>query len=664
MRNPLFLALGLGLLLVSAPSPAQQQLSEWNQPIRPFRIAGNVYYAGTASIAAYLISDPGGHVLIDGAMEESVDQIAANIDSLGFRIEDVRYILSTHAHWDHAGGLTAPKRRSGADLAASADDSQALETGWIDYRNDVGTFAPVAVDRRVADGDRVSVGNTSLTARLTPGHTRGCTSWTMTTRVHGRSLDVIFACSLSVAGQPLVNSVGYPTAARDFAQTFDRLAGLRADIFLGSHTSSFRFEEKLSRLQAGDPLAFVDPGELPTQVARARAAFEQEMIAQTDANERGRAAPQNLEAASRQPPASSNRATPEAIELAVRHAMERTGARGLALAVIEDGRPVLVRSWGHRNAAGDPLTNDTIMYGASLTKSVFAYIVMQLVEEGRIALDRSIADYLPRPLPEYAHDEHNYAPWHHLAGDERWRRLTPRILLSHRSGFNNFAFVEPDGHLRFHFDPGSRYAYSGEGLILLQFVLERGLGLDLGAEMQRRVFDRFAMTNTSMMWRADFARNLADGWMIDGRVEPHDERSRVRAAGSMDTSIADLARFAAGFMRGEGLHPTSRAEMLRSQQPIRSNAQFPSLAPEPETQRWPGLGAGLGVVTFEGPQGRGFFKGGHNDSTGNFWVCLERGRRCVVLLANDVRAEAAFQGIAELILGQTGLPWAWEYPQF
>jgi CubicO group peptidase (beta-lactamase class C family) len=193
-------------------------------------------------------------------------------------------------------------------------------------------------------------------------------------------------------------------------------------------------------------------------------------------------------------------------------------------------------------------------------------------------------------------------------------------------------------------------------------VLERGIGLDVGAEVQRRVFDRFGMASTSLMWRPDFAANLADGWKIDGQVEPHDERSRVRAAGSMDTTIADFARFAAGFMRGEGLAPAARAEMLRAQAPIRTASQFPILAPEPARARWPALAAGLGVILFDGPQGPGFFKGGHNDSTGNFWVCLERGRRCIVLLANDVRAEAAFEEIAEAVLGATGLPWQWEYP--
>jgi CubicO group peptidase (beta-lactamase class C family) len=349
------------------------------------------------------------------------------------------------------------------------------------------------------------------------------------------------------------------------------------------------------------------------------------------------------------------------LDVRVPQLMEETGAKGLAVAVIENGRVRHVKAWGYRNANDDPLTTSTIMYGASLTKAVFAYTVMQLAEERRIDLDRSIADYLPRPLPEYGNLD-AYGNWGDLAGDERWRKITPRILLTHSAGFSNFSWDEPDQKLRFRFDPGSRYAYSGEGIILLQFVLEKGLGLHLGAEMQRRVFDRFGMANTSMKWRSDFARNLADGWTMNGKVEPHDERSRVRAAGSMDTTIQDFARFAAAFMRAEGLRQGSRAEMIRPQLAITSAAQFPSMAPEaaPEN-RWKNLSAGLGVVTFGGPQGRGFFKGGHNDTTGNMWVCLEEGRKCVVLLANDVRAEAAFPTIVKLVLGDTGLPWAWEY---
>jgi CubicO group peptidase (beta-lactamase class C family) len=233
--------------------------------------------------------------------------------------------------------------------------------------------------------------------------------------------------------------------------------------------------------------------------------------------------------------------------------------------------------------------------------------------------------------------------------------------LTHSAGFANFAFLEPDGKLRMHFDPGARYAYSGAGLMLLQFVIERGLGLDVGAEMNRRLFAPNNMTRTSLKWRADFRPNLANGFTIDGKVTPHDERSRVRVAGSMDTTIDDMAKLAASYMRGDGLRPAARAEMVRPQLTINTPTQFPSLQPSPNTAHFPNVAAALGVIAFNGPQGAGFFKGGHNDSTGNTWVCVEAGKRCVVILANDVRAEAAFPAIVKSIIGETGVPWAWEY---
>jgi CubicO group peptidase (beta-lactamase class C family) len=349
------------------------------------------------------------------------------------------------------------------------------------------------------------------------------------------------------------------------------------------------------------------------------------------------------------------------LEAQVRRAMAATGAQGLAIALIDDGRVVDVQAHGLRNAAGDPLTPGTVMYGASLTKTVFAYLVAQLAGEGRIDLDAPIATMLDKPLPAYA-GEDRYATWEHLAGDERWRAITPRIALIHSTGFANFGFLEPDRRLRIHFAPGSRYAYSGDGIILLQFALERGLGLDVGEELQRRVFDPLGMRHTSLQWRPEFAANLADGWKADGSTEPHDERSTVRAAGSMDTTIADLARFAAALVRGAGLTPRMHATMTAPLLPIATRTQFPTLQPElPPTQRRADLAAGLGVVVFDGPQGRGFFKGGHNDSTGNTLVCVQRGQRCVLILSNDVRAEAAFPALVRFALGETGVPWTWEY---
>jgi CubicO group peptidase (beta-lactamase class C family) len=349
-----------------------------------------------------------------------------------------------------------------------------------------------------------------------------------------------------------------------------------------------------------------------------------------------------------------------ALDARIEAAAAREQVVGIAVAVVERGQIVHVGAYGYRNRENSlPLEVDTIMYGASLTKAAFSYMVMQLVDEGRLDLDRSIADYLPRPLPDYE----DYAD---LAGDERWRLLTPRILLMHASGFANMRWLDDDQRLRFHFTPGEHYAYSNEGIWVLQTVLEQGLGLDIGAEMQLRVFDRFAMTRTSMQWRDDFANNLADGYAMDGAFEPHDRRDNVAAAGSMDTTIADQARMWRGMLAGEGLSRAARTEWVRAQFPIRTQQKFPTIrfynTRDTRGERT-NLAASFVGETWDGPSGRYFSKGGHNDWTGNLAICAEAEQRCVVMLGNSVRAEIIFPEIAALILGETGFPWWWIYPE-
>jgi CubicO group peptidase (beta-lactamase class C family) len=348
---------------------------------------------------------------------------------------------------------------------------------------------------------------------------------------------------------------------------------------------------------------------------------------------------------------------PARIATLATQATARTGAKGLAIAVVANGRLVSAQAFGARNATGEPLTPDTIMYGASLTKAVVGYTVAMLAREGRVSLDRPIAAMLPRSIPDYGNLD-AYGNWGDLAGDDRWRAITPRHVLTHATGFANFAFLEPDGRLRFHADPGTRYGYSGEGMMLLQFGLERGLGLDLQREVQARVFAPAGAVRTSLIWRPDFAANLADGWNAEGRPEPHDARSRARAAGSMDTTIADMGRIAAFMVRGGG---RPLAGWSRGTLPITTARQFPTLQPDAPVAERPDAAAALGVIAFTGPQGRGWYKGGHNDTTGNIMVCVEKGRRCVVILANDVRAEPAFPGLVRALLGETGVPWRWEY---
>ncbi|MEP7274268.1 MAG: serine hydrolase domain-containing protein [Acidobacteriota bacterium] len=276
--------------------------------------------------------------------------------------------------------------------------------------------------------------------------------------------------------------------------------------------------------------------------------------------------------------------TLQQIDAQMHRAMAATRAKGIAIAVIDKGQVAYVRSYGSRNAAGAPLELDSIMYGASLTKTAFAYLVLQLVDRGILDLDRSIAQYLPKPLPDYNDPEigERYARWSDLVGDDRWRKLTPRLLLNHASGFSNFGFLETDGKLKFHFDPGTRYSYSGDGIILLQFVLEKGLGLNVGEEMQKGIFDALGMKNTSLIWRRDFNGRTADGWSIDGKAVPHDDRSKVRAAGSMDTTISDIARLAAALARGDLV--SSAARELSNGSPI--GTENPLARRRNRTNRW------------------------------------------------------------------------------
>jgi CubicO group peptidase (beta-lactamase class C family) len=358
-----------------------------------------------------------------------------------------------------------------------------------------------------------------------------------------------------------------------------------------------------------------------------------------------------------------------AIDAKVAKIMTQTHANGMAVAVIDHGKVSSVHAYGTRNAKGDPLTTETVMYGASITKTVFAYTVMQLVDQGKLNLDTPIKDDLEMPLPSYGPDPvfpDKYGPYKDLAGDPRWEKITPRMCLTHSTGFSNFWFIEPDQKLHIHFDPGTSFSYSGEGFILLQFAIEhgrkaQGLGLDVG-DLTKANFDRLGMPRTSLVWRNGSDPNVADGWNDQGQPQPHDKRSKVRAAGSMNTTISDLSKFAAALVRGDGLSAASRAEMTKPSLHIASAHLFPLFQPDlPASEQRKDLYAGLGVVVFDGPQGHGFLKGGHDGQTANTLLCIEASQRCVVILSNDVRAETGFADLVGFILGDTGVPYDWEY---
>jgi metallo-beta-lactamase class B len=240
----------------SADAPAAKDMKSrreaWNQPFAPFRVIGNIHYVG-AGVSSFLITTPEGAILLDGGLPETAPLIEKSITELGFRLRDVKFLLNSHAHFDHAGGLAALKKASHAKLVASRGDAPVLRAGTPEQ-------PAVAVDRVVDDGGRVELGGTVLTAHVTPGHTPGCTTWTMTVSDAGKPYRVVFFCSTSVIDR-LVGNSHYPSIVADYERSFQTLRALPADVFLAPHPEFFQLAAKRERMQGGGDNPFIDPGE-------------------------------------------------------------------------------------------------------------------------------------------------------------------------------------------------------------------------------------------------------------------------------------------------------------------------------------------------------------------------------------------------------------------
>ncbi|MDE3135430.1 MAG: subclass B3 metallo-beta-lactamase [Acidobacteriota bacterium] len=270
----------IALLGGSVPAPGSQSDPDaraWNQPVKPFHIIGNIYYVGAKEISSFLIVTPRGDVVLNAGYVQTAPQIEANIRSLGFHVADVKILLNSHAHLDHAGGLAELKRVTGARFYASAADAPLLESGGRgDYAfGDKYTFPPIKPDRLLHDGDTVSLGGTTLTARLTPGHTKGCTTWTMNVQADGKQYPVVFACSTSVLqGVRLVNNPLYPGIARDYERAFRVLRSLPCGVFLSDHGWMFHLDAKRQALASGaKPNPFIDPAGYRAYIEKSEAAF-------------------------------------------------------------------------------------------------------------------------------------------------------------------------------------------------------------------------------------------------------------------------------------------------------------------------------------------------------------------------------------------------------
>lgn len=281
------LILGVGTLAQAALDP-QQALTQappltlfekWNAPIAPFKIFKHVYYVGTDNLSSVLIDTGAGLVLIDSGIAQSAPQIKANIERLGFKMTEIKYLLNSHARLDQAGGFAQLKQWSGAKLVASAANAEMLENGAAtDFAlGDQLPFPPVKVDVIIKDGEQIKLGRQTFTAHATPGHLPGATSWTTDIRHHFKNYRLIYADSLFTGGYYLLNNKNYPNIVADIQQTFKSLDAIQADIFLANKADRFEMKAKLAKLQAGDTYAFIDRDGLQHYVAKGKADFEQQL---------------------------------------------------------------------------------------------------------------------------------------------------------------------------------------------------------------------------------------------------------------------------------------------------------------------------------------------------------------------------------------------------
>ena len=345
-------------------------------------------------------------------------------------------------------------------------------------------------------------------------------------------------------------------------------------------------------------------------------------------------------------------------EAFARQTLTKHNVTGAQIAVLNNGRLVWSMSHGLRQRNPDlPMTNDTVTWAASITKGLFGAYVAHLVERKQFSLDTPIARLLPNPLDTY---EPYKSTATELVKDPRWQSVTPRILLSHTSSLHNFAFLEPDQKMHLRAEPGTAYRYSGDGLNIVQFVIEQQQGRPLDQLMQDAFFTPLQMTRTGMIFRKEFESNIADRFNADGNFIAKTRRFPARASGNMSTTAEDLARFAAHILN------TKTGDLFQPQFQIRTRHQFPQADNEPEgieakqTGLAYGLGWGLLTKTKFGPA---FFKEGHGDGAQNFMICFTRSKSCMILLTNSDNGERAFRPLLETILGNTVSPWEWHgYP--
>ena len=354
--------------------------------------------------------------------------------------------------------------------------------------------------------------------------------------------------------------------------------------------------------------------------------------------------------------------TTDSLQVQINNLAEAAEVHGLAVAIFNQNKAGFKQAFGYRDfGAKLPLSNDTNMYGASLSKAVFGVLVMKLVEKNLIDLDTPLESYLPKKIYNYEpktrwHD--NYAD---LQKDSLYRKITARMCLSHTSGFPNWRWFEQDQKLRVNFDPGTRYHYSGEGLVYLQVVLEKLSGKGLETLAQEIIFKPLKMNHTSYSWQASFEDNFAFGHAASGKTYKKDTDNEPRGASTLETTAADYALFLEAVLQQKILSRASWRELFSPQIRIRSERQFGPLSTKQTTKNDKiELSYGLGWGLLKTPYGTGAFKEGHGEGFQHYSIVFPDVGKGVMLMTNSDNGEGIFKELLELTMADTYTPWEWE----
>jgi len=354
--------------------------------------------------------------------------------------------------------------------------------------------------------------------------------------------------------------------------------------------------------------------------------------------------------------------TSSAIDETVNRLMKKANVQGLSLSIINKNQQPYIKSYGYKNLAKNEfLDSATVLYAASFSKAVFGYLTMKLVEEKVIDLDKPLYNYLSKPIPDYEY-------FSDLKSDERWKLMTARMCLSHTTGLPNVRWVHPTtgvqdtlGIMKIYFTPGQKYAYSGEGIKLLQLVIEEVTKKNVEALAIEKIFNPIGMTRTGYIWHERVDDNYATGHLSDNTLNPKKKRTKPVAGASLVTTITDYTRFIEHLMNQKGLDKSMFEEMISPQIEILSKSQFPPITEETTTENKAiNLSYGLGWGLLKCKYGRAFFKEGHDDAWRNYNINFIDKGISIIIITNSANGELIFKELLETLIADTFTPWKWE----